>query len=168
MNVLSVSNRQPQRGPPELAYGGILRAFGAIQRVMRPYFLQYGLTQSQWAILRLLYRVEHNGRPEGLRMVEIGQRILVQPPSVTTLVRRLTKAGLTVHAPAPNDRRGVHLRLTARGNALVERVLLGHRRQIRKVAGGLGARDLRRFCDLLERFNDHVTSLLAQPPEPGH
>jgi DNA-binding MarR family transcriptional regulator len=153
------------RGPPEIAYGGILRSFGLIQRVMRPYFLQFGLSQSQWAILRILYRAEEEGRTEGLRLVEIGQRLLVQPPSVTTLVRRLEKAGLVCHAAAPNDRRGVQLRLTDQGRELVQKILRVHRTQIRHVVGGLDDRELTLFCDLLERLNTHLATAAARGPE---
>jgi DNA-binding MarR family transcriptional regulator len=153
------------RGPPEIAYGGILRSFGLIQRVMRPYFLQFGLSQSQWAILRVLYRGEEEGRTEGLRLVELGQRLLVQPPSVTTLVRRLEKAGLVCLAAAPNDRRGVQLTLTAQGRELVQRILLVHRTQIRHVVGGLDDRELSLFCDLIERLNNHLAASAARAPD---
>lgn len=153
------------RGPPETAYGGVLRLFGLIQRVMRPYFLQFGLSQSQWAILRVLYRAEEEGRTDGLRLVELGQRLLVQPPSVTTLVRRLEKAGLVCHAAAPHDRRGIQLGLTIHGRELVQRVLLVHRDQIRHVVGGLDDRELALFCSLLERLNNHLATAAARGPD---
>jgi len=164
VNAIAIAPPPPRkhRGPPEIAYGGILRLFGLIQRVMRPYFLQFGLSQSQWAILRILSRAEEEGRAEGLRLVELGQRLLVQPPSVTTLVRRLEKTGLVCHSAAPNDRRGIQLRLTAQGRELVQRVLLVHRDQIRHVVGGLDDRELSQFCDLVERLNTHLTAAAAR------
>jgi len=156
------------RGPPEIAFSGILRLYGLIQRVMRPYFLQFGLSPSQWAILRNLHRAEEEGRLEGLRLVELGQRLLVQPPSVTTLVRRLEKAGLVGQAAAPHDRRGVQLRLTTQGRELVQRVLLVHRDQIRHVVGGLDDRELTLFCDMLERLNTHLATAAASGPDSSN
>jgi len=155
-----------QRTPSQAAFGHVLRAYGLIQRVMRPYFQQYGLSQPQWAILRHLHRAqEEEGRTEGLRMGEIGQRLLVKPPSVTTVVRRLVKAGLVSQAAAPNDRRGFELRLTPKGESLVTRVMLVHQDQIRVVMGGLGDDELPAFCQYLERVNNHLAALAAQTPD---
>jgi DNA-binding MarR family transcriptional regulator len=164
-SLATIPAPRKHRGPPEIAYSGILRLYGLIQRVMRPYFLEFGLSQSQWAILRILYRAEEEGRTEGLRMVELGQRLLVQPPSVTTLVRRLEKAGLACHAASPHDRRGVQLLLTVEGRELVQRVLLVHRDQIRHIVGGLDDRELNVFCDLLERLNTHLNTAASRAPD---
>ena len=118
-----------QRSPAQAAFGNLLRTYGLIQRVMRPYFQQYGLSQAQWAILRTLHRAQEEGRKDGLRMGELGQRLLVQPPSVTTLVRRLVKAGLVSQSAAPTDRRGFDLRLTrAKAKNWSNRVLQVHQR----------------------------------------
>jgi DNA-binding MarR family transcriptional regulator len=149
----------------QTAFGGVLRAFGLIQRVMRPYFQQYGLNQAQWAILRVLYRAKEEGRPDGLRMMEIGQRLLVQPPSVTTQVRRLVKAGLASQAKVVNDRRGFELRLTPKGEKLVGRILVAHQDQIREVMGGLGDDELPTLCAYLERLNTHLAALAAKTPD---
>ncbi len=155
-----------QRTPSQAAFGQVLRTYGLIQRVMRPYFQQYGLSQAQWAILRILHRAENEeGHANGLRMGELGQRLLVQPPSVTTLVRRLVKAGLVTHTAAPNDRRGFELRLTPKGESLVGRVLLEHHQQVRSVMGGLGDEELPAFCQYLERLNTHLAALAVKSPD---
>ncbi len=155
-----------QRTPSLAAFGGVLRSFGLIHRVMRPYFLQYGLTQAQWAILRNIHRAQtEEGRTNGLRMGEIGQRLLVQPPSVTTLVRRLVKCGLVSQTASPTHRRGFELRLTAKGEKLVTRVLLVHQDQIRRVMGGLADDELPVFHSYLERLNTHLTALAAKTPD---
>lgn len=154
------------RNPSQAAYGGVLRSFGLIQRVMRPYFQQFGLSQPQWAILRVLHRAKEEGRTDGLRMMELGQRLLVQPPSVTTQVRRLVKARLVSQVEAPSDRRGFELRLTPKGEKLVSRVLLAHQHQIRQVMGGLDEAELPALSGYLERLNTHLAALAAQTPDP--
>ncbi|HTB63089.1 MAG TPA: MarR family transcriptional regulator [Opitutales bacterium] len=153
------------RTPSQAAFGGVLRSFGLIHRVMRPYFHQFGLSQAQWAILRTLHRAAtEEGRTEGLRMMEIGQRLLVQPPSVTTLVHRLVKARLVRQVKASTDRRGFMLRLTPKGEKLVNRVLLAHHNQIRLVMGGLADDELPRLHGYLERLNTHLAALAAKIP----
>lgn len=155
-----------KRTPSQAAFGGVLRSFGLIQKVMRPYFQQYGLSQAQWAILRTLHRAQtEEGRENGLRMMELGQRLLVQPPSVTTLVRRLVKSRLVTQVEAPNDRRGFELRLTPKGEKLVERVLLAHQGQIRHVMGGLADDELPVLGGYLERLNLHLAALAAKIPD---
>jgi len=154
-----------QRTPAQTSYAHLLRAFGLIQRVMRPYFQQHGLSQAQWGILRALHCAQEQGQPNGLRMGELGQRLLVQPPSVTTLVRRLVKSGLVAQTAAPNDRRGFVLRLTPKGESLVGRVLLAHQEQIRSVMGGLNDDELPAFVLHLERLNTHLAALAAKTPD---
>jgi len=155
-----------QTTPSQAAFGGVLRAFGLVQRVMRPYFQQFGLSQPQWAILRILHRAKHEeGRAEGLRMMEIGQRLLVQPPSVTSQVRRLVKAGWVSQVEAPMDRRGFELRLTPKGERLVGRVLVAHQAQLRQVMGGLKDDELPALNGYLERLNTHLAALAAKTPD---
>lgn len=153
------------RTPSQAAFGQLLRVYGNIQRVMRPYFQQYGLSQAQWAILRVLHRAKLEESRAELRMGEIGQRLLVQPPSVTTLVRRLVKAGLVRQCAAPNDRRGYVLRLTSKGEDLVNRVLEAHQTKVRQVMGGLVDEELPAFCQYLERINTHLAALAAKNPD---
>ncbi len=156
---------QLQRTPSQAAFANVLRTYGLVQRVMRPYFQQYGLSQAQWAILRALYRAQVEGRTSGLRMGEIGQRLLVQPPSVTMLVRRLVKAKLVCQATAPTDRRGFELRLTKNGENLVRRVLQVHQAKINEVMGGLDEEDLPIFTAYLERLNTHLAAIAAKNPD---
>ncbi len=161
-----VSVAAPTCPPANLAYGNILRAYGTIQRVMRPYFHKFGLSQSQWSILRVLYRAkEDEGRTEGLRMGELGQRLFVQPPSVTMLVRRLVKMGLVLQTSVRNDRRSYELRLTPAGEDLVKRIFAANKEQIRIVMGGLDDEELLVFCEHLERLNTHLAALAAKTPD---
>jgi DNA-binding MarR family transcriptional regulator len=154
-----------QRTPSQAAYGNVIRTYGLIQRVMRPYFQQYGLSQAQWAILRALYRAQNEGRTSGLRMGELGQRLLVQPPSVTMLVRRLVKAKLVAQATTPTDRRSFELRLTKKGENVVRCVLEVHQAKISEVMGGLDDEDLNVLTTYLERINTHLTALAAKTPD---
>jgi MarR family transcriptional regulator for hemolysin len=152
--------------PAQRAFGQTLRMFGLFHRVMRPYFQEFGLSQAQWAILRHIHRAQkEEGRKNGLRMAEIGQRLCVQPPSVTTVVRRMVKAGLVTQSTAPNDRRGTQLRLSRNGEALVRRILLGHPQQIRHVMGGLTDDELPLLSGLLERANAHLAAVAAKTPD---
>ena len=53
----------------------------------------------------------------------IAQRVNLAPPSVSRAIDRLVERGFLVRAPAPDDGRGVVVRLTEHGTAAIERAL---------------------------------------------
>src|SRR5437660_2632332 len=77
---------------------------GLLQRVIQPYFAQFGISGAQWGVLRNLHRAEKNGEP-GLRLTDLGRRMLVRPPSVTGIVDRLEKMRLIVRQASETDAR---------------------------------------------------------------
>src|SRR5437764_7149823 len=118
----------------------LLRTYGLVERVMQPYFGRFGITGSQWGVLRNLHRAEQEGRA-GLRLTALSERLLIRPPSVTGAVDRLERAGLAAREGDPTDQRAKCVRLTAAGRALVQNVLEAHEQQIEAVLGGLPATD---------------------------
>ena len=147
--------------PPadENAFRELIRVFGAAERVMQPYFARFGISGSQWGVLRNLYRAEQDGLPR-LRLTELSERLLIRPPSVTGLVDRLERGGLVIRDAAPNDLRAKVLRLTPKGRQLVERVLKGHAGQIERVLAGLTAAEQRELHRLLVVWRNHLDRLL--------
>src|SRR5436309_11360463 len=87
--------------PAESAFRELLRTFGLLERVMQPYFARYGISGSQWGVLRNLHRAAGEGRP-GLRVVELSERLLIRPPSVTGALDRLERAGLVERRADPS------------------------------------------------------------------
>src|SRR5437016_8507265 len=106
--------------PPEGTFRELLRVLGLLERVMQPYFAQFGISGSQWGVLRQLHRAEQDGLP-GLRLTELSERLLIRPPSVTGLVDRLERARLVVRDGSPTDLRAKQIALTRAGRKLVER-----------------------------------------------
>src|SRR4051794_27085835 len=106
--------------PVAVAPGGdnpvraLVRTFGLLERVMQPYFAQFGITGSQWGILRTLTRAEHDGQA-GLRPTDLSARLLVRPPSVTGALDRMERAGLVARDASTSDLRAKKVRLTTLG-----------------------------------------------------
>lgn len=73
--------------------------------------------------------------PEGERVTINGlaQQLLIRHNSAVGLVDRLTKQGLVAREPAPEDGRKVYLRLTAKGERLLERLAEVHREELRRI-----------------------------------
>ena len=138
----------------------LIRTFGLLERVMQPYFARFGISGSQWGVLRTLHRAAEEG-PPGLRLTDLGDRLLIRPPSVTGIVDRLERAGLVVRDGAPGDLRAKVVALTDKGRRLVADVLAVHGGQIEKVLGCLSAAEQDRLHKLLGRLGLHLESLLA-------
>jgi DNA-binding MarR family transcriptional regulator len=146
--------------PAEGAWRQLIHCMGLIERAMQPYFSQFGISGSQWGVLRTLHRAELEG-VSGLRLTDLGERLLIRPPSVTGVVDRLERAGLVVRDGSPTDLRAKQVALTDQGRHLVERVVGFHGDQIDKVLGGLSATEQGQLHRLLLQMAKHLEALLA-------
>jgi DNA-binding MarR family transcriptional regulator len=145
--------------PAEPAWRQMLRTLGLAERVMQPHFARFGITGSQWGVLRNLHRAELEGHA-ALRLTDLSERLLIRPPSVTGVVDRLERAGLVSRDGSPTDLRVKQVALTPRGRQLVERVLRVHAAQIEAVMGGLTAEEQAELHRLLSRLEGHLEELL--------
>ncbi len=148
----------PKAPVSELALREFVRAWGLFHETMRPYFASFGISDSQWAVLRTLQRAE-DANLAPLRLTDIGARLLVRPPSVTGVVDRLERDGLVLRRPSPDDNRAKRVVLTTRGRALVRRVVRHHPAQIRRILGGLRNGDVREMHRVMTRFAEHLQEL---------
>lgn len=77
--------------------------------------------------------------PEGLRMGELSERILVTNGNVTWLVAALEREGFVKRRTTPDDRRVTNVRLTAAGRRHFETMARAHEQLIGNLLGGLSA-----------------------------
>src|SRR5437588_8101078 len=119
----------PPEDATEEAFRGLIRSIGLIERAMQPYFARFGISGSQWGVLRTLHRAAASGQP-ALRLTDLSDRLLIRPPSVTGVVDRLERMGLVQRDASPTDLRAKQVSLTERGRNLVHRVLAVTRRQV--------------------------------------
>ncbi len=147
----------------ELAFRSFVRASGLFRNTMRPYFARFGISGAQWGIMRQLYRAEGEGL-KGLRLAELGLRLLVKPPSITTLVDGLERRGLVIRMTAAEDQRAKNLALTRTGRSIVTRILKEHPTQMRAILAGLTESEQRKLHDLMQKFAAHLESLENAAP----
>jgi DNA-binding MarR family transcriptional regulator len=146
--------------PAEGAFRELIRVFGLVERVMQPYFARFGISGSQWGVLRQLHRAEQDASP-GLRLTDLSERLLIRPPSVTGVVDRLERAGLVVRDGSRTDLRAKQVCLTAQGRELVEQVLAVHGTQIDAVLGGLQPAEQAELHRLLTQMSRHLEGKLS-------
>jgi DNA-binding MarR family transcriptional regulator len=84
------------------------------------------------------------GAPDGSERSTVGalvERLQLTQSTVTELVQRAGAGGLIEREPSREDARVVHLRLSARGEELLERAVLAHgaeRRLLMQLVSSLG------------------------------
>jgi DNA-binding MarR family transcriptional regulator len=65
---------------------------------------------------------------------DLAQQLLIRHNSAVGLADRLTNQGLVAREPSPEDGRKVYLRLTAKGDRVLERLAEVHREELRRIA----------------------------------
>jgi DNA-binding MarR family transcriptional regulator len=166
MKAASKSSDSQSEHPSRDAFRSLLRVSGLLDIVMQAYFGRFGISRAQWAVLRNLYRAEGEGLP-GLRPADLGNRLLVRPPSVTGLIDRLERLGYVSRNDHAADLRGKEVRLTASGRHILERVMPGHPAQIAAVMQGLDAREQKHLNRLLRRLGTHLESMIEGRGDVG-
>ena len=156
----------PYAGGAEPAFRALVGTLGLLKRVMEPYFAQFGVSGAQWGVLRTLQQMEDGGEPEP-RLTDLGNHLLVRPPSMTGAIDRLERLGLVRRSASATDQRAKHVSLTPAGRALVARVLERHPAQIGAVLGGLAPAEQAQLHGLLSRLEGHLQTLAERTEASG-
>ena len=86
---------------------------------------------------QLMLAVKAAREEDGPRIAYLAERLQIQHHSTVELVDRLAKKGLITRARSGNDRREVHVRLTARGERVLEDLTRHTRAELRSAAPAL-------------------------------
>jgi MarR family transcriptional regulator, 2-MHQ and catechol-resistance regulon repressor len=95
----------------------MLRTADQVQIRFTRLFRDFGLTQSQYNVLRIL-----RGEGKPLPILEIAERTVTVVPGITGLIDRLEKAGLVRRERCPDDRRVIFVCLTDKAGKVLARV----------------------------------------------
>ena len=139
-----------KRGPfaslEQEAMLNLLRASDQFQNRFGRLFREYGLTSSQYNILRIL-----RGEGKPMPSLEIADRMIQVVPAITGLIDRLQEAGMVTRRRCETDRRVVYVDLTDKARSLLtdldEPVLELHR----DLLGHLSRTELKELVQLLEK-----------------
>ena len=140
-----LKQRKPFGSLEQEALLSIARTAALLDHTTAEALKPYGLTPTQYNVLRILRGAE----PEGLCRNEVRDRLVARVPDATRLLERLGDMGLVVREREGDDRRFVRSRITRAGLDLLrpldEVIQTLHRRQL----GHLGERKLRTLVGLL-------------------
>jgi len=90
----------------------LYRTLDAVMPRFRQIFSEFGLTEQQWRVLRVLWQHEQ------IAFRELADLTLIPPPSLVGVVDRLTNSGLVSRRRSDTDRRNVFVYATGKGQAL--------------------------------------------------
>ncbi len=91
------------------AYLALLRTTDALSTEIESWLKKYGLTGTQYNVLRIL----RGAGNEGLPCREIGERMITHDPDITRLLNRLEDRGFVERTRAKHDRRVIYGKITA-------------------------------------------------------
>jgi homoprotocatechuate degradation regulator HpaR len=92
------------------------RALDAVMPPFRAIFHEFGLTEQQWRVLRVLWE------NDGGSVNALTAATLISAPSLVGIIDRLERDGLVKRRRSDSDRRMVHIYVSAKGLALEQAV----------------------------------------------
>jgi DNA-binding MarR family transcriptional regulator len=135
-------------GPMGLV-GRVLRLQRRLMRGMEEALAAHGLNFANFDVLATLRRAAH---PEGLSPGALLGEMMVTSGTMTNRLDQLEAQGLVERLPNPQDGRGVVVRLTPRGLAVVDAALRDHVARQARLVAGLGAAEREALAPLLRAW----------------
>jgi DNA-binding MarR family transcriptional regulator len=129
----------------------------AMQRALQQLIQPGGVTLGAWYFLRVLWE------EDSLTQRELATRTGMQEPTAVIALRGMEQAGWITRERSTDDRRKVHIRLTASGRALRETMLPAPRAVIAQATAGMSAAEV----DLLLRLLRQARANLAAADQPS-
>lgn len=166
MSLNDSTASRADRDLPHRPYGRslpmlLMRSREAVMSRIRPHLRSHGLTDQQWRILRAL------AGDEPVELLDLSQRCLIQPPSLSRTVPALTERGLVRREDHPSDRRRAMISLTDEGRALFEKVSEGSARIYEQIRSDVGEERLNEVYEMLMDLIDVLEATAAGERESG-
>lgn len=112
------------------------------QSALRPF-------QLNLASFRVLHRLSLG---QGMRLVDLARRLLVDSSTMTRLIDRLEHEGLVARTADPTDRRAQRAVLTGAGGERYRQASAAHERTIAQRLGSLSPAEQEQLLDLLAKL----------------
>ncbi|MEI9431657.1 MarR family winged helix-turn-helix transcriptional regulator [Mesorhizobium sp. Cs1299R1N3] len=121
---------------------------------LAPLFARFGLQAGEFDVLATLRR---SGSPYALTPTALYEATMVTSGAMTNRLDRLETSGLIQRAPHPNDRRGIVVRLTEKGLALIDEAVAAHVANEHQILSGLTQTERETLSRLLEKLIGSVS-----------
>jgi DNA-binding MarR family transcriptional regulator len=149
----------PSKSPEpnlDLILESMIYLYSESRRVTRAVAEQYGLTGSQLLVLKML-------EPRGqVSLSALSEEIRAKNSTVTGIVDRMERDGLVVRRRSGDDRRVVHIELTAKGKKLANDVKADPKHMFRALLEELPSRDAAELERIMTKLVGRARTLLAE------
>ncbi len=98
-------------------------------------------------------------QPKGLRMGELGKRMLVTSGNVTAIVDQLESEGLVTRLPCEDDRRAYRIAFTEKGRKGFQLMAKAHEAWVEELFAGLKLNEKGALHELLGQLKTHALKL---------
>ena len=130
---------------------------GETSRMLRRQFNRHaaavGATSAQWRAMFWL------SREEGMKQVELAERLDVEPITAGRIIDRLEAAGLVERRRDPVDRRAWRLHLTGTADPVIERLRVIAEDVLAGALAGLGQDEISGLRSALARIRENVSAI---------
>ncbi|HEY3322490.1 MAG TPA: MarR family transcriptional regulator [Planctomycetota bacterium] len=144
-----IKQTQPFESPEEEVLLNLFRTSDRLQIEVERLLRSFGLTFSQYNVLRIL-----RGAGKPLPCLEIVGRLITPVPAITGLIDRLEKAGLVVRERSEQDRRVIYIGITKKALELLVGVDHPVNDLHSKLLGHLSSAELKQLSRLLEKARE--------------
>ena len=135
----------------------IVRTANLLSNVAGQLFREFGLTEAQFNVLYALKFTTGD-----ITQAELGKRLVVTRASITSVLDKLEAKNLVTRNNVPGNRRIHHVRLTAEGTALADKVEHPYREVVNEAIAGLSDTDCDTLIQLMQNTRDHVRDSLSE------
>ena len=127
-------------------FGRLSRATRLLERSLAETFAHFALSGGEFDVLATLRRA---GEPCGLTPTALYRSMMLSSAAMTNRIDRLEERGLVAREPDPDDRRGVKIRLTTDGFALIDAAVAAHVKGEERLLHAVGADERQHLAELL-------------------
>jgi MarR family transcriptional regulator, 2-MHQ and catechol-resistance regulon repressor len=129
------------------------KAHRAVFDLVKEDIKQYGLNQTEFAVLELLY----NKGDQPLQ--QIGQKILLASGTITYVVDKLEEKGYLERKACPNDRRITFATITEKGTILFDDIFPKHQQRLQEIFSCLSMEEKEFGTQLMKKLGLHAETL---------
>lgn len=162
--------------PQEEAFLTLMRAADCLHREMQHRLKPFGLTATQYNVLRILRGAASGAAARGLTCSAIGQRMITPEPDITRLLARLKSHKLVTQQRDSEDRRVVRTRITPQGMDILSSLDESVEQAPRELLKGLAQSEVLELIRLLTKMQScggkenaaqiEEAPLTGKPPSP--
>ncbi len=146
-----IAQERPFSSDEEEAVLNLMRTSDCLQRVFQRRTRDWGVTSTQYNVLRIL----RGAGSQGLTCSAIGERMITAEPDITRLLARLRAMKLIRQQRDKQDRRVVWTHISAEGLALLGKMDAEITQIPRDLLGHLDRKDLAELIRLVELARKH-------------